>query len=214
MSETPSDDDRYCPSCGAAQSRYSRFCSECGIAIEDEGESAAGSADPQGTAEASQPQSHGGQWGTHEPAPQAQDEGWSAVKIVVVALGVVFLAIPALVVMAAVLASFVLGLGDTTEIAPNPSFESTYHSANATLAVQVESGDAFEADRVLFVGEGIEQDGAHWSRVDAGKTPGDVVSAGDSVALDTTGPEFVVELVWVDEDGTYITLWRERGPEA
>ncbi|MFT4944949.1 MAG: FlaG/FlaF family flagellin (archaellin), partial [Halovenus sp.] len=59
------------------------------------------------------------------------------------------------VILAAVIAAFVLGLGDTNESAPNVNFEYDYDSTDDNVTVTMTSGDTFDPARVSIAGESL-----------------------------------------------------------
>jgi len=123
----------------------------------------------------------------------------TAMKIVVglgVGTGVLFVAIPILLVLAAVVASFVLGLGDPEAGAP----ETPQAAFDFDLADDLESatithhgGDTVQADR-LTVEAGDRAVG--WDGTGG-------VSAGDSTTVETN-PGETVAIVWQGEEESMI----------
>ena len=100
----------------------------------------------------------------------------------------VILMVAITVILAAVIASFVLGLGDQADdVSPNIMFDSDFDnsSGNATLTVSTADGDA-DADTIYLRGDA---DGTAWAEEN------DDISAGASI---TIGPES--DIGWEDED--------------
>ena len=134
----------------------------------------------------------------------------------------VILMVAITVILAAVIAAFVLGLGDTNDVAPNTSFEHNYDQANGDITVRVSSGDTFNSDRISFTGDlpsAIEN--KKWSDGPAGTTD---VQSGDSIQLggpsgdigagSSIGPSHLLELTWTSEGGdTSSVLSSREGPD-
>jgi flagellin-like protein len=78
----------------------------------------------------------------------------------------VILMVAITVILAAVIAAFVLGLGDSSDPAPQVSFDYDYDKTGEHLDVTVQSGDTFEAGNIQ------------------------VVAGGDSVGLDSSNSPF------------------------
>ncbi|WP_233739907.1 type IV pilin [Halovenus carboxidivorans] len=94
----------------------------------------------------------------------------------------VILMVAITVILAAVIASFVLGLGDQGEPAPQPTIDSSVDTGNITL--DVTGGDAFSASDSTIEGE---IDGNPFS-VDLDSAPVDELSAGDTIVVNSTAP--------------------------
>ncbi len=60
----------------------------------------------------------------------------------------VILMVAITVILAAVIAAFVLGLGDSGESAPQVSFDYGYNENSGNLSVTVQSGDVFDAGNI------------------------------------------------------------------
>jgi FlaG/FlaF family flagellin (archaellin) len=130
------------------------------------------------------------------------------------------------VILAAVIASFVLGLGDSTDnTQPNTAFGFDYSnpsSGTPIITATLTDGDTIEAQEIVFRGEQIGAcDG---NSLDA---PGACTSipssnewnAGESLDLDISGAgspdEHVLNIVWEDADGdNQATLETTEGPDA
>ena len=134
----------------------------------------------------------------------------------------VILMVAITVILAAVIAAFVLGLGDTNSSTPNVTWEYDYNQSNNVTEVQMTGGDSFDPARVTVVGdvtdqsasENITTDGAQLTAADE-FNPGDSFTAGDSVTVGVTGPEFEIDLVFTSEDGgTSSTIGGTSGPDA
>ena len=71
----------------------------------------------------------------------------------------VILMVAITVILAAVIASFVLGLGDSQETAPNVSFEFDYNASNNQLDVTKSGGDAVESENLYIRGSNANPTG-------------------------------------------------------
>jgi FlaG/FlaF family flagellin (archaellin) len=118
------------------------------------------------------------------------------------------------VILAAVIAAFVLGLGDTSNPAPQVSFDYDYDSTDEILEITVSSGDRVESDRLTF--EGNDFSGGTWTsnRVSNSGT-NTVLSAGDTAELNSVTPDFELDIVFTSEDGQDSSIISTRtGPDA
>ena len=102
----------------------------------------------------------------------------------------VILMVAITVILAAVIASFVLGLGDQTDdVSPNIQFDADYDvNANGTntTTISVNTADSdVDADNIYFRGDITPATNNSWG--DTGKE----ISAGESVTLATDGSEDV-----------------------
>jgi len=127
----------------------------------------------------------------------------------------VILMVAITVILAAVIASFVLGLGDQNNPAPTADFNFDYDIDTNVTTVTHGDGEELDGSQVFIRGQEIdtEQD---WSSYSGG---GSTVAAGDSidVALDTGGnpTQYVINVVWEDPDSdSTSTLSTDRGPNA
>jgi len=133
----------------------------------------------------------------------------------------VILMVAITVILAAVIAAFVLGLGDTNESAPNPTFNSDYTSDTNSVEIIVTGGDAFDAERVTVDGNQIQS--GYATTLDSGVYFGENtrVSAGMrfTVQLDGSTPgandDFDLQLTWQSDGGdTSATIFETSGPDA
>jgi len=129
----------------------------------------------------------------------------------------VILMVAITVILAAVIASFVLGLGPGGA-APTVNFDSNFDDSSspspgdAFLNVSVTGGDSVPVDQLSFSGDVagyVDDDGSvassppeNWPTANAtGTAEGETaISAGDEVALTVTTP-YEVNVVWSSEDG-------------
>jgi len=110
------------------------------------------------------------------------------------------------VILAAVIASFVIGLGPG-EAAPTVNFNSEYESSSNTLTVSVTGGDSVPHDQLSFSGSGISSiqgnpPESHWPVGHAsGSVDGETaVQSGDDVELTTTLNSYSIDVVWISAD--------------
>jgi flagellin-like protein len=126
----------------------------------------------------------------------------------------VILMVAITVILAAVIGTFVLGLGDQVqETAPNAQFNADL-DGNATddyggnLTFTHQGGDTVDAERLEFVGPGFEGSDSSWGNFS--DTTGEI-SAGSQASIPDTnlnnnGGE--VRLVWTSQEGGSSTVLR------
>jgi FlaG/FlaF family flagellin (archaellin) len=129
------------------------------------------------------------------------------------------------VILAAVIGTFVLGLGGSVQqTAPQASFTFDYdQSASGTtgdfgssgndglLTITHDGGDSVEAQR-LFVSGGTVGSASDWTN--GGFTSGDAVSAGDSITANINNGD-TIRVTWESQNGeNTATLARFSGPNA
>jgi FlaG/FlaF family flagellin (archaellin) len=138
------------------------------------------------------------------------------------------------VILAAVIASFVLGLGDSTdEVQPNTSFEFDYEedSSADTLTITLTDGDSIVLDELNLRGDlngDIDQDftslGSASGVSGASGTGGLTISSsnemspGQAVEITSSGSggdfsDYEVSLVWETSENS-ATLEESEGPDA
>ena len=124
----------------------------------------------------------------------------------------VILMVAITVILAAVIASFVLGLGDQNNPAPTVSFNFDYDGDNDDLTIIHEDGDELDGSNVFVRGDNLAQTG-NWDTDLGGPTP---IQAGDSYTLSgATGSDYVARIVWEDPDSDQTsTLDTDEGPDA
>jgi flagellin-like protein len=137
----------------------------------------------------------------------------------------VILMVAITVILAAVIASFVLGLGDQNNPAPTVSMDFEYDGDNDELTITHEDGDELDPANVYIRGDNLESpssgdrtwDNGNWAN-GAGDTNGaGNIVAGNSILIETTGsPDaYVVRVVWEDPDSDQTsTLDTDEGPDA
>jgi len=127
----------------------------------------------------------------------------------------VILMVAITVILAAVIASFVLGLGNTQETVPNTNFDFDYDDPSDTLEISVSGGESFTARRVSFEGSNIGGfSGQRWDEK-ASAGPQSQISAGESVEDSPVTSDYEIQVIWISEDTeTSTTLAEDSGPEA
>lgn len=125
----------------------------------------------------------------------------------------VILMVAITVILAAVIASFVLGLGDTDDVAPNPTFEYDFDSGEDLLEIDVTGGDSFDASQVEIIGDGNEPPAEWWEVSDAGEDS--TVNAGSTATINGLDDDFEIDIVWESQDGdSTSTIGGTEGPDA
>lgn len=138
----------------------------------------------------------------------------------------VILMVAITVILAAVIASFVLGLGDQTQTTPTASFNFDYDSSSSPPGVQVTHGGGatIDGDELYLRGDtGASSSSSfdvQWSSVSGAGTE---VTAGNSVTVDSNmggvdsdiEGDYEINVVYVSSEGdTSSTLSSDTGPEA
>jgi len=133
----------------------------------------------------------------------SDDEGVSPV------IGVILM-VAITVILAAVIAAFVLGLGGSSSDTPQASFDFDFDEGSAgtpgdaSMTITVESGDTLDAANLEISGAGVTGTFDTDNSPSGGSFFSDDVTAGDSVTLDgsdltDTGGD--VNVVWSSSDG-------------
>ncbi|AKU09701.1 type IV pilin [Haloferax gibbonsii] len=110
----------------------------------------------------------------------------------------VILMVAITVILAAVIGTFVLGLGDQVgDTAPQASFSFSYDTSTDDLTVTHESGAAIDEARIV-VTDGTTD--TSWDEAD------DKIQAGDDLVIDLTGSPLTggetYRIVWTSESGS------------
>ncbi|MFT4949890.1 MAG: hypothetical protein ACI9CA_002032 [Natronomonas sp.] len=119
--------------------------------------------------------------------------------------------------VAAVVVSFVLGLGTQPVDAPEAAFAFDYDRTAERLTVQHRGGDPLAAARLSVEGTGLDTTGT-WVAL-GGEANGEragrpAVRAGDTLSIGAR-PDYDVSLVWTAADGSAsLPLGTNTGPEA
>jgi flagellin-like protein len=126
----------------------------------------------------------------------------------------VILMVAITVILAAVIGTFVLGLGDQVqETSPNAQWDWDYDSSNDQLMLTHESGDSVDASTMSLTGDGVDPDisdlTADSNFANSNSFPSEV-TAGDSVTINSSTTQEstsgnTVRLIW-SGDGSSSTL--------
>jgi len=149
----------------------------------------------------------------------------------------VILMVAITVILAAVIASFVLGLGDSQEVSPTATFDFDYDADDGNLTITHTGGDNIRADEVYVRGQSINTgslDGTQPSEYDdpdlwySNATYGNPQVATNSTEIDdqaavTSGDswtvnadtDYIARVVWEATSGSSSSeLATDRGPDA
>jgi len=122
----------------------------------------------------------------------------------------VILMVAITVILAAVIAAFVLGLGDSSEPAPQVSFDYDYDNSSSELVVTVQSGDTFEATNAA-----VSVDGSSTALDASTYSVSTIVSAGQSFTVQSVNDDSRVDITFTpDEGGESSILGTFTGPDA
>jgi flagellin-like protein len=126
----------------------------------------------------------------------------------------VILMVAITVILAAVIASFVLGLGDQNNPAPTADFDFDWDSDNSEVTITHGNGDELDATQVFVRGD-FGSSGDNWQTLKSGSSPS-TVAAGDSITIGgSMSADYTVNVVWEDPDSdTTSTLSSDSGPDA
>jgi len=133
----------------------------------------------------------------------------------------VILMVAITVILAAVIATFVLGLGDqVSNTAPQASFSTEYDSAAGEVDVTHDGGDSIKASNLYFRGSGFDGSGDitanndNWPATEASGSNSKVV-AGDRVTVGVSGGSYDFNVVYESATGdNSATLATATGPDA
>ena len=123
----------------------------------------------------------------------------------------VILMVAITVILAAVIATFVLGLGDSvSDTGPSSSFSSTIdgEGEDANVTVTLTSGSSIDFDELVLRGSGMSGDFDEFDEID-GIDDGDSWSVGQSVTFEGGDGEGEVE--FIDAGGDVNIVWEESG---
>ena len=138
----------------------------------------------------------------------------------------VILMVAITVILAAVIASFVLGLGDQTQTTPTASFNFDYDADNSEVEVTHGGGDTINSDELYLRGSNGGGSGDFdllWTDLLSGGGSATDINAGNSVTLEKDGgnnagdmtDSYEVNVVYVSAEGdTSSTLSSDKGPNA
>lgn len=142
----------------------------------------------------------------------------------------VILMVAITVILAAVIATFVLGLGgQVSQTAPQASFDFDYNSTGDNITISHRGGDTVEAQKLLVTSEGTEfananapnagfNDSAKSFAVAGNFSDTDEISAGSNLKINSTTGAFdtaEISVVFQSTEGdTSATLGEFSGPDA
>lgn len=107
----------------------------------------------------------------------------------------VVLMVAVTVILAAIVASFALGMGSSAEAKPQASFE--YDLSGSSVEITHVGGDPLQASRVTVLVNGTD-DGNSWSATK--------IDTGDTYTTAATGTNGEVRIVWEGDSGQTATL--------
>ncbi|WP_372480587.1 type IV pilin [Halomicrobium sp. HM KBTZ05] len=133
----------------------------------------------------------------------------------------VILMVAITVILAAVIASFVLGLGDQTNTTPTASFSFDYDSDAPSVKITHDGGDPIQADELYIRGTGGSGGGSDidesWSNK-ASVPTSSMVTAGNAVTYDSeigSNGDWDLSVVYVSNEGdSSASLSSDSGPDA
>ncbi|NUE02520.1 type IV pilin N-terminal domain-containing protein [Halorubraceae archaeon YAN] len=129
----------------------------------------------------------------------------------------VILMVAITVILAAVVGTFVIGLGDSIGTAPTANFNFDYTNAtgNDTLVITHSGGDTIDGSQLSIVASGVELSPSDttWS---GGYDGAARVSAGQSITVEEGNlSDATIRLIWTDASGDRsATLATWSGPNA
>jgi flagellin-like protein len=132
----------------------------------------------------------------------------------------VILMVAITVILAAVIASFVLGLGDQNNPAPTTSFDFDYDGSSEQLTISHEDGDELTLSNLYIRGDTLGTTGQLDSSTGFSSEPsGSDWKAGESLVIDQSGESppggYTARVVWEDPDSDQTsTLDTDEGPDA
>jgi len=137
----------------------------------------------------------------------------------------VILMVAITVILAAVIASFVLGLGDSQDVAPTATFDFNYDSDGPNVTVTHTGGDNIRSDEVYIRGQNFESSNANehdvggddqWTGSNSTDIDGkSAITSGDTATVGVSGGDYVIRVVWEASSGSSSSeLATDRGPDA
>ena len=134
----------------------------------------------------------------------------------------VILMVAITVILAAVIATFVLGLGDqVSNTAPQATFSFDYEAnsslsspANGNLSITHDGGDAIAADELFLRGSSVSGETGNWSSLGGTSSSSSDVRAGNSVDIAVSNDDTIRAVFQSNDGGSSATLGRWTGPEA
>ncbi|MDS0222157.1 type IV pilin N-terminal domain-containing protein [Haloarcula sp. S1AR25-5A] len=129
----------------------------------------------------------------------------------------VILMVAITVILAAVIASFVLGLGDQAQQAtPQASFSWDYEGGSTeTVTITHDGGDSIEAQELYVRGDfNYATSGDTWGNWSSSITDSSEVTAGNSIDINA-GSEYDLRVIYETQEGdNSATLSQDTGPDA
>lgn len=125
---------------------------------------------------------------------EEDDDGHSIAVWILIGIAAIFALIVVAVIGSAVLASFVLGLGENAESSPTASFSV---QGSDPVTVVHDGGDAIDADELVVTRNGEEL--GSWASLSEGSV--EEVGAGADVAVPSAGEGDTIAVVWTGGDG-------------
>jgi len=136
----------------------------------------------------------------------------------------VILMVAITVILAAVIASFVLGLGSSTEVAPTADFSFDYDADGEKVTITHSGGDNIRASELNVRGQQIDtnqmSDSENWNTNSTASASGSISSnsavvSGDSWTMEVNDGSYVLRVIWESTQGdTSSELAVDRGPDA
>jgi len=130
----------------------------------------------------------------------------------------VILMVAITVILAAVIASFVLGLGDQNNPAPTADFDFNWDNGTATaddgdLTITHNDGDELDATSVYVRGD-FGNSGDDWQTLSSSSPS--TIAAGESITIGgSMASDYTIRVVWEDPDSdSTSTLNTDEGPDA
>ena len=125
----------------------------------------------------------------------------------------VILMVAITVILAAVIASFVLGLGDQNNPAPTTDFSFDYDNSTDNVTISHNEGDELNTDNVYIRGEDLGGSATGQVSTEYSSTLPNDWKAGESIDVNTVNNDYVVRIVWEDPDSDQTsTLDTDEGP--
>ena len=123
----------------------------------------------------------------------------------------VILMVAITVILAAVIGTFVLGLGEGVQTTPQAKFNFDYNESGSELTITHDGGDAITSDNLEVVGNGST---TTWTAAaDAGSAV--EVAAGSSALVTDVQSDETIRVVWADPDtDKSATVGKWAGPDA
>ena len=123
----------------------------------------------------------------------------------------VILMVAITVILAAVIGTFVLGLGEGVQTTPQAKFNFDYNESGSRLTITHDGGDAIDSDELEVVGNGST---TTWTAA-VGATESYDVSAGNSSLVTEVQSNDTIRVVWSDPNtDKSATVGKWSGPDA